>query len=317
MKKILNIFKNKKTIIDPEFNLDEVLNQHNIEYSEIDFKTYETDTLISLKTINNSINNNSNFLKNIKSAIPFINYKAILKPIYTAALTAIIIFAAIELNKTKDPVQYAEVSVDAGEKITLHITNDITVWLNSESSIKIPLEIKKNSKFYVEGEAYFEINQKRKKKLEVVCKNIEFTANSASFYINSNENVNELTAKVEEGEVELYNPLLPESTKLMLNKGDKATYNSVAEFIATETDNNINYLAWKTGLLHFNETALNEVISSLSEHFDIPVIIENKDLNNKLFTATFTNADIDEILDKIQDKFNCKISADGNNLIIN
>jgi hypothetical protein len=55
----------------------------------------------------------------------------------------------------------------------------------------------------------------------------------------------------------------------------------------------------------------------LSEHFNIPVVIENKDLNNKLFTATFTNADIDEILEKIQDNFNCEISADGNNLIIN
>jgi len=317
MKKLLNIFKNNKTKTKSKFDLDQVLNQHNIEYSEIDFKSYETDTLKSLKTINNSINNNTSFIKNIKLLIPFLNYKAILKPIYTAALTAILIFTIIELNKTKDTVQYAEVSVDAGEKITLHITDDITVWLNSESSIKIPFELKKNSKIYVEGEAYFEINQKPKKEISVVCKNIELTANSASFYINSNERANELTAKVEEGEVELFNPLLPESTKLMLNKGDKATYNSVAHFIATETDNNINYLAWKTGLLHFDKTALSEVTSSLSEYFDIPVIIENKDLNNKLFTATFTNADIDEILEKIQSDFNCEISADGNNLIIN
>ena len=317
MKKLLNIFKNNKTQIEAEFDLDQLLNQHHIKYSEIDFNSYESDTLKSLKTINASINNNTNILKNFKSLLPFLNYKAILKPIYTAALTAILIFTIIELNKTNKPVQYAEISVDAGEKITLHITNNITVWLNSESSIKIPLEIKKNSKIFVDGEAYFEINQKHKKKLEVVCNNIEFTTNSASFYINSNENTNEITAKIEQGEVELYNPLLPESTKLMLLKGQKATYNSVAQFIAAETNNDLNYLAWKTGVLHFNETALNEVTEMLSKYYDIPLVIENKDLNNKPFTAEFINADIDEILEKIQNDLNCEISADGNNLIIN
>ena len=69
MKKMLNIFNNKKSKTDSEFDLDQILNQHNIDYSEIDFKTYEADALKSLKTINNSINNNSNLLKNIKSAI--------------------------------------------------------------------------------------------------------------------------------------------------------------------------------------------------------------------------------------------------------
>ncbi len=317
MKKLRNIFKNNKTNIESEFDLDQVLNQHNIEYSKIDFNSHTTDTLKSLKTINSSINNNTNFLKNIKSLIPFINYNAILKPIYIAALTAILIFTIIELNKSNEPVQYAEVSVDVGEKITLHITDDITVWLNSESTIKIPLEIKKNSKIYVEGEAYSEINQKRNKKLSVICNNIEFTTNSASFYINSNESANELTAKVEDGEVELYNSFLPESTKLLIGKYQKVTCNSMAEFIATEADNDINYLVWKTGLLHFDKTALSEVTNSLSKYYDIPVVIKNKDLNNKLFTATFTNADIDEILEKIQDNFNCEISADGNKLIIN
>lgn len=317
MKRLLNIFKNRKNKIETEFDLDQVLNHHNIEYSEIDFNNYDTDTLKSLKSINKSINNNTNFLRNIKSLIPFINYKTVLKPIYTAALTAIIIFTIIEFNKTKDPVQYAEISVDAGEKITLHVTDEITVWLNSQSTIKIPLEINRKSKIFVDGEAYFEINQKRKKKLGVVCKNIEFTTNSASFYINSNENADELIAKVEEGEVELYNPFLPESTKLMLNKGQKATYNPVAEFIATETDNSINYLVWKTGLLRFDETSLSAVTNFLSKYYNIPVVIKNKDLNNKQFTATFTNADIDEILEKIQDNINCEISADGNNLTIN
>ena len=55
----------------------------------------------------------------------------------------------------------------------------------------------------------------------------------------------------------------------------------------------------------------------LSKYYDIPLVIENKDLNNKPFTAEFINAEIDEILEKIQNDLNCEISADGNNLIIN
>jgi len=319
MKKILNIFKNKKnTQNNFSLEIDKVLEDFNLDYSDIDFKTKNPDVLKSYNSLNTKIHRSPYYLKNIKSLIPFINYKAFLKPAYTIILTSIVIFTIIELNKTKNPVEFAAISVDAGEKITLHISDEITVWLNSESKIKIPLEIKRNSKIYLDGEAYFEINQKNKsKKTNIISGGMSFECKNGSFYINSQQKNNELIASVKEGSLNIYNPVFTKSTKLTLKKGDKATYNRIAEFISIEKNNNINYLAWKTRILKFEETSLTEVSQIISNYYNIPVTIKNTNLKYKTFTASFKNADIDEILDNLQLTFNCEISGDGSKIVIN
>lgn len=125
MKRKNNIENKNKKRIDSELNMDQILGHYNIEYSEIDFKNQDIDTLKSLKSVNKRLSQNSNYLKNLKSFLTILNLKPVLKPLYTIALTSILILTLLKLNNTSKPVQYAEVSVDAGEKITLHITNHI------------------------------------------------------------------------------------------------------------------------------------------------------------------------------------------------
>lgn len=316
MKKLHNIFKNKKRVnkdFDPD--IDKILTDHNLNYSDIDFENKDSDVLKSYRNLNSQINKNSNYFKNLRSFIPFFNYKAILKPAYTIVLTTIIIFAVIELKKTNNPIKFAEISVEKGEKIKLHVTDEITVWVNSGGTIKIPLGIKRNSKIYLQGEAYFEISKEKGKTLEIISNEYIFYAKNAAFNINSSNN--QVITNVKEGQIELYNPNLPKSTKLTVCKEEKIICNILAGFIATEKEINTNYLAWHTGILVFRNKPLHEVINTISEVYQIPIIITNSELNKSHFSAHFDKLEIDEILDIIQSKFNCEISADGSKIIIN
>lgn len=313
MKNILNIFKTKRNNQN-DCDIDRILKSNQLDYSEIDFDKKDTDILKSYHELNKKINKAPGYLKNIKSIIPSINYKNILKPVYTIVLTSLVIFTVIELKKTNKPVEFAEVTVNQGEKITLHITDNITIWLNSGSTIRIPMELKRNAKFYLEGEAYFEVN--RNKKVTVVSDGITFESKHCNFHINSKDN-NQLIAHVKEGSLNFYNPALPKSTKLSLEKGEKALYNLQAEFIAVDKINNTNYLAWHTGVLEFNGEPMNSVVSTISDYFGIPIEIENKEISSQKFTARFKNLAIDKILDTIQLTLNCQIAADGNKLVIN
>ncbi|NOQ27482.1 MAG: DUF4974 domain-containing protein [Bacteroidales bacterium] len=318
MKKILNIFKNKKNKEkDFDINIDNLLKDHNLSYSEIDFEKKDSDILKSFNNLNSQINKSSNYFNNLRSFIPYFNYKAVLKPAYTIVLTTIVIFVLIEFKKINKDVEYAEITVDKGEKITLHLNDNFTIWLNSGSSIKIPMELNRSSKIFLDGEAYFEIKNTNRKTPEIVAKNIIFKTTQASFNINSRYNNNQLVSNIKKGNVEIYNPSLPKSTKLTAKTDERITYNPIAEFISIEKENNINYLAWKTGILNFDNISLNEVSEIISSFYSIPVQITNPDLKYKKITASFNNADIDEILEKLQITFNCKISGDGSKLIIN
>lgn len=314
MKRLLNIRKIKNRKTESDFNIDQVLNNHNIDYSDIDFENKETDILKSFNTLNSKLNTSTNYFANLKSILSFINFKPILKPLYTIALTSIVIFTVIELKKNTNPVQYAEITVDKGEKITLHVTDNFTIYLNSESTIKIPLELKRNSEIYLDGEAYFEVNQN--KKIIIIAGKITFKGKDCDFHINSKYN-NQLIAHVKEGSLDFYNPEFPKSTKITLSKGDKASYNPFVNFISIEQENTTNYLAWHNGTMEFTDTPMYSVINTISDYFGIPIKIENSELNEQKFTARIDNLDIDEILDTIQSTFNCEISADGSMLIIN
>jgi len=310
MKKILNIKKKKNK---SDFNLDKILLNNNLNYSEMRFEKEDIDVLKSYKTINNKLFDKPNYLTQIKNIIPLLDFNAFLKPLYTIAITSIVIFAGIKFTSLIKPVEYAEIIVDKGEKITLHINKNITVWLNSNSSIKIPLELNRNSTIYLDGEAYFEVT---KKNIAIISKGITFKCKNSKFHINTNKE-NELIAHVTTGNLELYNPKLLKSTKINLTKNDKLTYKPCVEFITYTKDKDPNYLAWKTGVLKFENTRLNNVSETISAYYQIPITIKNYKLKNKTFSATFKNAEIDDILDKIQTTFNCKISGDGSKLIIN
>jgi ferric-dicitrate binding protein FerR (iron transport regulator) len=310
--------RNKKHTVNKTDNFkevfDHILDENNLRYSDLDFQKTEADVLKAYNELNKNVHQTPNYLKNIKEIVSSFNFNLILKPLYTVVLTTIIIIAIIELKDTNE-VNYAEISVEQGEKIKLYVTDEIKIWVNSESNIKIPLKLKRNPTFILDGEAYFEINKKNGRPITVKSKGIKFKVSQASFNINANEN--ELIATLKNGEVTLYNPDLPKSTTLNLVAKDQVLYNPSLEFIAVDTENSMNYLAWHTGKLSFNNTPMYEVVETISGFYEIPILITNQEILKKDLNAQFENADIDKILDTIQSTFNCEISGDGSKIIIN
>lgn len=309
----IGLKKNKSDQLD--LNLDEILVNNQLNYEDLNFDNHKVDILNSHKSVKGRIQKKPNILRNLKSILPLFPIQRILKPVYTIILTTIVILTIILLRDKTTPVQFAEISVDAGEKITLHITDNFTVWLNSESTIKIPMKLKRNSKIYLNGEAYIEINEAYDRNIEIISDNISFSTNKASFNIKKENN--QVIAYVKKGYVKLYNQDLPKSTTLSLEKNDKAVCNPILEFISVEHENSLNYLAWHTGEITFNQIPMNKVVESISEIYEIPIIITNQKIRNTKFSAEFKNADIDQILDKIESAFNCTITVDGKQLIIN
>jgi ferric-dicitrate binding protein FerR (iron transport regulator) len=311
MKKLFNIGNFKKASNSNE--LDEILSKNNISYRDINFDHLEIDTLKALKNLDKSIHNKSSIL-NLNFLHTEFNWKPILKPLYTVVLTSIVILTILYLRKETDNQQYAEIIVEKGEKIKLNVSKDLTIWLNSESYIRIPTNGKIGKEIYIEGEAYIEARENNKTNYSILSGNIVCNIQHGAFNIKTNNT--EIIATVSKGNIDFYNTHLPKSTQLTLVENDKATLYKKHNFIAIETEKNINFLYWKTGVLRFENTELKDVAKTLTDFFNIPVQIENSELQNQSFSASFTNPEIDDILDKIQSTINCQITGDGSKLII-
>lgn len=307
-----NIFKIKQTK-SPDINLDQIMSNNNLDYGDLNFNSNNSNVLKSYQVLNKKLNSKIKLARNLRTIIPNINYQIILKPIYTIAATTVIILSILFLKEETNPIQYAEIDVDKGEKITLHITDNITIHLNSESSIKVPLKLKRNSEFILEGEALFQISENEK--IKVTSNGITVEAKGSEFHINSKGSdlvvVNNIS-----GNVVAYNSDLPKTTKLSIQVNEKMSFIASAGFIAVEQYKNNNFMAWHTGLLKFKNSTLDEVTKDLSNYFNLPIQIENNLLIDQTINTQYKNLNIDKILDDIQLQLNCQISADGSRIII-
>lgn len=307
-----NIFKIKQTK-SSDINLDQIMSNNNLDYGDLNFNSNNSNVLKSYQVLNKKLNSKIKLARNLRTIIPNINYQIILKPIYTIAATTVIILSILFLKEETNLIQYAEIDVDKGEKITLHITDNITIHLNSESSIKVPLKLKRNSEFILDGEALFQISENEK--IKVTSNGITVEAKGSEFHINSKGSdlvvVNNIS-----GNVVAYNSDLPKTTKLSIQVNEKMSFIASAGFIAVEQYKNNNFMAWHTGLLKFKNSTLDEVTKDLSNYFNLPIQIENNLLIDQTINTQYKNLNIDKILDDIQLQLNCQISADGSRIII-
>lgn len=302
-----------------EFNsLDEALKSHGLSFSELDFESKSPDLIEAYKRINQTLETRRSYNKNIKFLFKEFNYRQAFKPVIAAAVISVIILFAAHFHQYTKPPAYTTIKVDAGEKITLHISNNISVWLNAESELRMPMKPGKNPTFYLSGEAYFEFTPSAGRgKIKVVSNNLNFQSSEGSFHIHSEYKNNQLVAHVSSGNVVLSHPELPKSERLMLTEGAKVSYLPNADFISVEKSNSRNYLAWKTGRFKFENTLLTEAIEALSSYFYIPFSIENEALEYKKFSGVYEKPALDEILNEISTNLNCNISGDGSKIIIN
>ncbi len=316
MKRKNNISKNNPNNRQ-DFNVDEILKNHKLEFDSIDFEKKETDILQAYQSINKHINQSKISILNFKNFIKHTNLTIILKPVYTIVITAIVVLTTLKLLDTTKEPEYSIISIDAGERITLHVNPQISIWLNSNSTVKIPRGSNRRTPFYLKGEALIKIKEDNTKEYTFIAEGMEFKTSSAEFHINTNYRDDQMVAHVSAGDIQCNIPFTAKSQKLTIHKGEKINFITKAGFLAKDNIHNYNYMAWKTGILHFDNQPLSDVIDILSNYYDIPFTIKNDSLKKKHFTATFNNPAIDEVLDKIMANYNCNITGNGNKLIIN
>lgn len=318
MRKLIKIIKRKKQNVPHNFNLDEIMNEHSLDFASLSFEKSRGDALKSFRELNQKLNREDISLRNIRNVLPHVNFKQILKPVYTIVATSILLLTTIFLFDLSEETEYTQISVDTGERITLHINNDVSVWLNSGSTIKIPLEIKRKAVFYLDGEAFIQVKKSTKRKdYRFVSKGLEFTTCESEFHINSEYKPGELIAHVSKGEVDVNIPILEKTKKMNIKQGEKISFVPMAGFMAKDFIYDNNYIAWKTRRLEFNNQALTDVAIVLSDYYGIEIMVKNDSLKYEGFSAIFINPTLDQVLNNIMANYKCNVTGDGNKLIIN
>ena len=112
--------------------------------------------------------------------------------------------------------------------------------------------------------------------------------------------------------------MLDRNNNIELSTGEYGIYNEDIRDISKLAIINPNYVAWKTGVLIFNDTPLVEVLNTISDVFNVNIMNELKqeELSTLYLTAKFNNKSVNDIAGIIGYTLNINISLTNSDWII-
>ncbi|MCG8387277.1 MAG: DUF4974 domain-containing protein [Cytophagales bacterium] len=88
-----------------------------------------------------------------------------------------------------------------------------------------------------------------------------------------------------------------EQDTLFLTQDEVGQYSNTS--LQAYTNHDLNYKAWKTGVLEFDETPLQQVIHDLQRHYNITITIQDPGLKDLTFSSTLDNQALEEVLEEL------------------
>jgi transmembrane sensor len=171
------------------------------------------------------------------------------------------------------------------------------VYLNGNSEITFSKKFGRNDrKISLKGEAFFEVhrNEKIPFSISTYKTTTQVLGTSFNVYSDSSEKVK---VSVVSGVVAFYSQKKENGVKL--TAGEQAAYNPSQAKIEKVQNTDPNFLAWKTGILYFNETPITEAFRLLQKQYSRVFVFETKQTVMPTLTTTIDNQTLEAVLEEL------------------
>lgn len=204
------------------------------------------------------------------------------------------------------------------------------VSLDTNSHIELPdgsqVDLKKGARLvyyqksklrWVEltGDAYFEVQHHDKIPFLVESGPVRIKVLGTKFYVHAADPGSSVKVMLDEGAVSVYFDKKPKES-LILAPGESALMDNKKQQMQKSVIADKNDMAWKTGQLIFNSTALPQVINQLNQYYDSKISIGSAGLEKCMLSATFDNMPLPDVLLVVCQTLNLEIINQQGRIIL-
>lgn len=189
---------------------------------------------------------------------------------------------------------YNTASTPKGRRFEIQLPDQTKVWLNSESSIKYPIEFAKNErKVQIKGEAYFDVSKNKNVPFIVETEDQIIQVLGTQFNVNSYSNETASKTTLLEGKVKVS----CNGEDLLLNPNEQVIYNRKIEKIAKTEVNANQAIGWIKGYFNFQDTDLAGIMRQIERWYNIEVEFDPAVDQQQTFSGrTSMNQNLSEVL---------------------
>lgn len=182
-------------------------------------------------------------------------------------------------------VQYNTLIVGRGEEYQLALADGTKVWLNSESSLRYPVQFSgKNRQVELKGEAYFEVAHNAKKPFKVNTTEMNVAVLGTSFNISAYPDDETVHTTLVEGSVKVHNNIGEQEEKI-LEPNQQFVYSKADHKVRVDKVNARFYAAWKDGAFTFVDEPLPSIMKKLERWYNIRVFFQGQEVQNLRFSG--------------------------------
>ncbi len=235
---------------------------------------------------------------------------------YIGASAAALLIIAFFITFYDNIINEQIVVVNDTDTIKEVVLSDGTrVWMNTNSSIEYPSKLyEKNSQLLISGEVYMETN---KTKLQIQIENaIVYTEAFSAINIRSVRELSNIDVTVAKGAIKVTEQSYEPGLSLLITAGSYCSIHKTEKIIFTALNDDLNYIAWKTGEIIFDDSSMESVVHVLSKYYDMPIEIQDYQTAYCSFSGTFDNQQLDTILQQIKQHLHIIIKKNNHKIVI-
>jgi len=205
-------------------------------------------------------------------------------------------------NQQEESVVMQTVKSRQGMVAEFSLPDGTKVWLNSGSELQFPVNFQSGVReVNLKGEAFFEVAKNEKQPFRVNAKELNVDVLGTSFNVINYDDESQSEVILIEGKVSLSAEVgLAIKEFGTLQPGCKAVYTSEYQTISTQKIDPDKYIAWLDGNLVFQDDSMEDVVKRLGRWFNVEIVIEDTEINEYIYKATFRNENLKQVLDLLK-----------------
>ena len=168
------------------------------------------------------------------------------------------------------------VTVPAGQRVNLKLSDGTTVWLNARSEMVYPAVFSgAKREIRLDGEGYFEVEHDKESPFVVHTQKCDIEVLGTKFNVEAYSDSEEFSTSLMEGSVKVTdNAAL--STSVLLKPDQEVRFKDGRLLVSSIGD--YDHFRWREGLVCFNDVAFNELMKRFEKCYGISIVVENKSL---------------------------------------
>lgn len=228
-----------------------------------------------------------------------------------AAAVLLLLVASFWLYQSLGAKNYVEVVAENNVEEE-QLPDGTQISLNQFSKVRFDTKSAETlRKVELSGDAFFDVERDTLRPFIISTQNIEIEVLGTSFYVDSRKDQPTIQVIVASGRV----AMKAGAAQIVLTANETGIYDKASGVLSKKESDDVNYIAWKTGILDFDRTTLEKVVFDLNRRFHANASIADNEIKACEVTATYDNQSLEAIVRIIEQTLGIQATINGNDIV--